>query len=165
MIDKLIERREEQRIIEAEERARKREQAKADARQAREKERLSAKRKKTEDELQTLAGAMGDPSYKPRKSRTKKMQDLRDFQHLVNRIIADSVIEPSEIIEVKEWLESHKLRPDEFSTTIAARAQSRRLAHPGVLARSRSRPRRLAPCPLAAHARRYGASVAACAYP
>lgn len=120
MIDKLIERREEQRVIEAEERARKREQAKADARQVREKERLSAKRKKTEDELQTLAGAMGDPSYKPRKSRTKKMQDLRDFQHLVNRIIADSVIEPSEIIEVKEWLESHKLRPDEFSTTIAA---------------------------------------------
>ena len=41
----------------------------------------------------------------------------------------------------------------------------RRLAHPGVLARSRSRPRRLAPCPLSAHARRYGASVAACAYP
>lgn len=120
LIDGLIEQREKQRVIEAEERARQREQAKSDARQAKENARLVAKRKKAESELQTLAGVMSDPSYKPRKSRTKKMQDLRDFQHLVNRIIADSIIEPLEILEVKEWLESHKLRPNEFSTTIAA---------------------------------------------
>lgn len=119
MIDELIERREQRRMLEAEERAQKRIQEKAEAKLSRDHNRLMAKRKKAEIELQTLAGAMNDPAYKPKKSRSYRVQNLREFQHLVNRIISDGVFEPREILEVKEWLESHRLHSDEFADTLA----------------------------------------------
>ena len=87
--------------------------------QRREAEAAVAKRRrgKEESELQFMSAAMRDPGYKLTKRGAKRTQDLREFQYLVSRVIADDIIEPCEMLEIKAWLESHKVLPSDFAQT------------------------------------------------
>lgn len=76
------------------------------------------RRGKEEEELQFMAAAMRDPGYKLAKRGAKRTQDLREFQYLVNRVIADDIIEPREMLEIKAWLEAHKVLPSDFTQTL-----------------------------------------------
>lgn len=76
------------------------------------------RRGKEEEELQYMAAAMRDPGYKLAKRGAKRTQDLREFQYLVNRVIADDIIEPREMLEIKSWLEAHKVLPSDFAKTL-----------------------------------------------
>ena len=89
-------------------------------RQRREAEEAVAKRRrgKEEAELQFMAAAMRDPGYKLAKRGAKRTQDLREFQYLVNLVIADDIIEPQEMLEIKAWLEAHKVLDADFSQTL-----------------------------------------------
>lgn len=70
--------------------------------------------KREEDELRMLASVEQDPSYKPRRSRSFRVRTLREFQHLVNEVIADNVIELDEVRVLADWLRENKRLPDEF---------------------------------------------------
>ena len=76
------------------------------------------RRGKEEAELQFMAAAMRDPGYKLSKRGAKRTQDLREFQYLVNRVIADDMIDPREMLEIKAWLEAHKVLPSDFAKTL-----------------------------------------------
>ena len=71
-------------------------------------------REKEEAELRHVAAAMSAEGYKPRKSRSKRLQDLRDFQYLLNRVFEDEYIEPSEAKEIIAWLEGHRVLDTDF---------------------------------------------------
>lgn len=121
MIDKLIRenevRREEENRVRAEEyeaRRVEREAQRVAAKEAREADRLFKRRKKEEDALKLLADEMADPNYKARKSRSKRVQDLKEFQVLVNNVLADNVIEVGEILQIKTWLSDHLILSDDF---------------------------------------------------
>ena len=88
--------------------------------QRREAEESVAKRRrgKEEKELQFMAAAMRSPGYKLAKRGAKRTQDLREFQYLVNRVLADDIIEPREILEIRAWLEAHKVLPSDFAQTL-----------------------------------------------
>lgn len=89
-------------------------------RQKREAEEAVAKQRrgKEEEELQFMAASMRAPGYKLAKRGSKRTQDLREFQYLVNRVIADDIIEPREMLEIKSWLEAHKVLSSDFSHTL-----------------------------------------------
>ena len=78
-------------------------------------ERVARSREKEEGELTNLAAAMADPNYKPRCRRTKRTRDLSEFQHLLSAVFADGVIEPSEAVQIQEWLVAHKVKEDDFA--------------------------------------------------
>ena len=77
------------------------------------------RRKKEEDALRLLADEMSSPDYKEHKSRSKRGQDLRGLQVLVNRVVSDGVIEISELEDIKSWLLAHKVLDDDFSETLS----------------------------------------------
>ena len=110
MIDKLIReneiRREEEYEARQAEREAKREAKRLAEKEAREAEKLYKKRKKEEDALKLLADEMADPDYRTRKSRSKRVQDLKE--------LADSVIEVDEILQIKAWLSAHVVLSDDF---------------------------------------------------
>ena len=116
MIDELIEankhRKEQQRQEIAE-------QKRAEAKLIKETNKQHDRRKREEDALTLLADEMNSPDYKERKSRSKRGQDLRELQILVNSVISDGVIEISELTEVKAWLLAHKVLDDDFAETLA----------------------------------------------
>ena len=82
--------------------------------EAKEAEKLYKRRKKEEDALKLLADEMADPNYKARKSRSKRVQDLKEFQVLVNNVLADNVIEVDEVLQIKAWLSDHVVLSDDF---------------------------------------------------
>lgn len=116
MIDELIEtnkrRKEEQRQEIAE-------QKRAEAKLIKEADRQHDRRKKEEDALRLLADEMNSPGYKERKSRSKRGQDLRELQILVNNVVGDGVIEIAELTEIKSWLLAHKVLDDDFEETLS----------------------------------------------
>lgn len=118
LIDSLIRENEERRYAETEarhrEREEKREREKAARKAEKDAEKAFARRKKEEESLKLLADEMSDPEYKARKSRSKRIQDLKEFQVLVNSVIADNVIEPAEILQIKAWLVEHRVLEDDF---------------------------------------------------
>ena len=71
--------------------------------------------KREEDELRMLASVEQDPSYKPRRSRSFKVRTLREFQHLVNEVISDNIIELDEVRALAAWLRENKRLPEEFT--------------------------------------------------
>lgn len=71
--------------------------------------------KREEDELRMLASVEQDPSYKPRRSSSIRVRTLREFQHLVNEVIADNVIELDEVRVIADWLRENKRLPEEFA--------------------------------------------------
>lgn len=75
-------------------------------------------REKEEAELRHVAAAMSAEGYKPRKSRSKRLQDLRDFQYLLNRVFEDEYIEPSEAEEIIAWLEGHRVLDTDFEDAL-----------------------------------------------
>lgn len=116
MIDELIEtnkrRKEEQRQEIAE-------QKRAEAKLIKEADRQHERRKREEDALRLLADEMNSPDYKERKSRSKRGQDLRELQILVNKVVGDGVIEIAELAEIKSWLLAHKVLDDDFEETLS----------------------------------------------
>lgn len=88
--------------------------------QRREAEEVVAKRRrgKEEEELQFMAAAMRDPRYQLVKRGSKRTQDLREFQYLVSRVIADDVVDPREMLEIRSWLEAHRILPSDFAQTL-----------------------------------------------
>lgn len=118
MIDKLIEenakRREEEYLKAKAEREEKKRAEKQAAQEAKAAEKQWARRKKEEDALKLLADEMSSPDYKMRKSRSKRVQDLKEFQVLVNKVLADSVIEVEELLQIKCWLLEHKVLDGDF---------------------------------------------------
>ncbi len=88
--------------------------------QTTEDEQTFARRQQAEDELQAVAVASRDPSYNPRRIRSRRIRDLREFQCMINRIIADNIIEPDECREIKIWLLDHKEQQSDFDEVISA---------------------------------------------
>lgn len=119
LIDSLIEENAKKREEEAEQRRLKREEAREEAKRVKQAEKEAQKvfdrRKKEETSLKLLADEMSSPDYKARKSRSKRVQDLKEFQILVNKVIEDSVIEVEEVLEIKSWLAEHKVLDDDFA--------------------------------------------------
>lgn len=101
LIEQLIEKREAER------------QAEYDA------ERLAKLREKEQTELEHLAAAMNDPDFRPRKRRSKRLQDLTDFQLLLNQVLLDGVIEPDEAVQLRDWLIAHRALELEFAPALA----------------------------------------------
>ena len=115
LIDKLIRENEIRREEECEARRAEREAKRVAEKEAKEAEKLYNRRKKEEDALILLADEMADPNYKARKSRSKRIQDLKEFQVLVNNVLADNMIEVDEILQLKAWLSDHVVLRDDFS--------------------------------------------------
>ena len=114
LIDKLIRENEIRREEEYKAKQAEREAKRVAEKEAKEAEKLYKRRKKEEDALKLLADEMADPNYKARKSRSKRVQDLKEFQVLVNNVLADSVIEVDEILQIKAWLSDHVVLSDDF---------------------------------------------------
>lgn len=75
-------------------------------------------REREEAELAHVMSAMSNPKYRPPKRRSKRTQDLSDFQHLLTRVFADQVIEPAEAVEIRDWLLAHRVLPGDFSEAL-----------------------------------------------
>ena len=75
-------------------------------------------RSKEEEELRFVAAAIKEPGYKMKKSRSKRLQLIRELQHLIARIIADDIITVSEAKEISAWLDGHKILDSDFKEPI-----------------------------------------------
>ena len=115
LIESLIEENAKRREEEAEQRRLEREEAKRVKQAEKEAQKVFDRRKKEEDSLRLLADEMSSPDYKARKSRSKRVQDMKEFQVLVNKVIEDSVIEVEEVLEIKSWLAEHKVLDADFA--------------------------------------------------
>ena len=115
LIDSLIEGNAKKREEEAEQRRLELEEEKRVQQAEKEVQKVFDRRKKEEDSLKLLAYEMSSPDYKARKSRSKCVQDLKEFQAMVNRVIEDKVIEVDEMLEIKTWLAEHKVLDEDFS--------------------------------------------------
>lgn len=89
----------------------KREAARAEAKKVR-------LRSKEEEELRFVAAAIKEPGYKMKKSRSKRLQLIRELQHLIAHIIADDIITVSEAKEISSWLDGHKILDSDFKEPI-----------------------------------------------
>lgn len=76
------------------------------------------RRSKEEEELRFVAAAIKEPGYAMKKSSSKRLQAIRELQHLIARIVADDIIEVSEAREIAAWLETHKVLDSNFKETI-----------------------------------------------
>ena len=45
----------------------------------------------------------------------KEHETVQEFQGLVNDILADKIIEPQEVRQLKAWLMAHRQNPDDFA--------------------------------------------------
>lgn len=82
-------------------------------------EKLAKAREKEQTELAHLAAAMADPAFKPRKRRSKRLQDLADFQLLLNQVFLDGVIETDEAVQLRDWLTARRVLELEFAPALA----------------------------------------------
>ena len=81
-------------------------------------EHLYNARLKEEKSLKILAYETGNDYSKIKKSHSKRIQDIRNFQMLINTIISDNIIEIDEILKVKKWLIEHQILNTDFSKMI-----------------------------------------------
>lgn len=106
---------------------RKEQEARKAAQETRRLEREAIKAKKAEDKLYDKRIAEEEKLLKARedsnngvvkKAKTEKAKTIQEFQNFVNGILADKVIDPQEVRQLKAWLIANKRSQNDFDTML-----------------------------------------------